>query len=568
MGLARSGVLPRLVKTGSPWQTFTPGLRTSLIIHCAVFSSSNYCVLGMVHCGRPSAGCGVCRARKIKCDQARPTCSQCWVATRACPGYRDQQSLMFRNETAAVIQKAKGNGLAYRASRGKMATPEPAQPLLWSNESVYGDQCPSLSPYLLNTITSDCIFQAICFFFSSFSDLTTTRLAKDCMCDGTLPETASGERALKASIASVGLANLANLHNSSDILRSAKKSYSVALNAINAALGDPMQTTQDTTLAAILCIFLYEIIIFEQPRSLDAWLIHTQGATALLEIRGGDQFQRQTGFHLFHAVRNEVLLGCLQRGERFPESMTKFPDNIAATSRTETLSDYKNDLTEITVMLCNLQAAIKDGYLQEAREILLLARSIDSQPLSFSRRFFARFPYKIHKWTDRVSNIWRESANVSHYDRCFHVYTSSEASNIWNNYRCARILVNRLIVTSLCPWERQNPNLAGNSGFENCGQISRSVSQQLAMEICLSVPFRLGLSRNGNTSTTRFEMMNSAAGVALIFPLYLAATVDGYPSPVCLWVMTCFNFLGRFIGINAALILLKTLPKAPGFLMT
>lgn len=41
-----------------------------------------------------------------KCDKKRPECSQCIRVGKKCPGYRDQLSLMFRDESSKVIQKA------------------------------------------------------------------------------------------------------------------------------------------------------------------------------------------------------------------------------------------------------------------------------------------------------------------------------------------------------------------------------------------------------------------------------------------------------------------------------
>ncbi|KAI0118640.1 hypothetical protein GGR51DRAFT_497171 [Nemania sp. FL0031] len=60
----------------------------------------------MVYCGKASEGCQSCRTRRIKCDKKRPECSQCIRVGKKCPGYRDQLSLMFRDESSKVIQKA------------------------------------------------------------------------------------------------------------------------------------------------------------------------------------------------------------------------------------------------------------------------------------------------------------------------------------------------------------------------------------------------------------------------------------------------------------------------------
>ncbi|RDW88756.1 hypothetical protein BP6252_00788 [Coleophoma cylindrospora] len=62
----------------------------------------------MVYCGKPSKGCGSCRERKIRCDQAKPMCSQCARLDRKeseCV-YRNLLDLSFRNESLAVIEKA------------------------------------------------------------------------------------------------------------------------------------------------------------------------------------------------------------------------------------------------------------------------------------------------------------------------------------------------------------------------------------------------------------------------------------------------------------------------------
>lgn len=59
----------------------------------------------MVYCGKASQGCQSCRGRRIKCDKKTPECSQCIRVGKKCPGYRDQLSLMFRDESSKVIQK-------------------------------------------------------------------------------------------------------------------------------------------------------------------------------------------------------------------------------------------------------------------------------------------------------------------------------------------------------------------------------------------------------------------------------------------------------------------------------
>ncbi|PVH90225.1 hypothetical protein DM02DRAFT_683428, partial [Periconia macrospinosa] len=55
--------------------------------------------------GRPSKGCELCRAKKVKCDEGKPICIHCSKSGHECK-YRDQADILFRNQTALAAQKA------------------------------------------------------------------------------------------------------------------------------------------------------------------------------------------------------------------------------------------------------------------------------------------------------------------------------------------------------------------------------------------------------------------------------------------------------------------------------
>ncbi|KAJ4164939.1 hypothetical protein LMH87_006592 [Akanthomyces muscarius] len=74
----------------------------------------------MVYCGRPSTSCNNCRAKKRRCDKAHPECGQCRRMGQKCPGYRDPSSLIFRDESSQVIDKA-------RSRINKRSAPAPQQ---------------------------------------------------------------------------------------------------------------------------------------------------------------------------------------------------------------------------------------------------------------------------------------------------------------------------------------------------------------------------------------------------------------------------------------------------------
>ncbi|KAJ5426687.1 hypothetical protein N7465_001757 [Penicillium sp. CMV-2018d] len=77
----------------------------------------------MVYCGRPSTSCNNCRAKKRRCDKAVPECGQCCRTGQKCPGYRDPSSLIFRDESTQVINRARSKV----SKRTLAATPPQAQ---------------------------------------------------------------------------------------------------------------------------------------------------------------------------------------------------------------------------------------------------------------------------------------------------------------------------------------------------------------------------------------------------------------------------------------------------------
>lgn len=113
----------------------------------------------MPNTGKPSKDCHLCRARRVKvsghacnmlhkltlptyvqCDLARPACQRCIRYGAQCPGYRDQQDLVFRHANPSTIKKRKK-----RAEKVKDAFPSPASTAGVSASSASNRSTPSLS---------------------------------------------------------------------------------------------------------------------------------------------------------------------------------------------------------------------------------------------------------------------------------------------------------------------------------------------------------------------------------------------------------------------------------------
>lgn len=89
--------------------------------------------------------------------------------------------------------------------------------------------------------TGDRISEAKCFFFRNYAGLAISHLAKDRLSLDVVSNRCSGERALKASVELIGLANLGNIYSAPNLLQSARRYYGLAVNEIKVALSDPIQ---------------------------------------------------------------------------------------------------------------------------------------------------------------------------------------------------------------------------------------------------------------------------------------------------------------------------------------
>lgn len=178
----------------------------------------------------------------MQCDQDTPTCSQCRRANRSCPGYRDQLSLMFRDESQAVVRKARA-----AASGRRGASP------------VHSSKPQSCSPAIMQPFTLAAQEQGTNFFLSTYAWINASSLIKrgfDYSPSSKLP---LSEKALLSCISSLGMAALSGIQKSRPLRLTATREYTSALKLTNAALRDSTEAKTDATLTAIVLLSFFEV---------------------------------------------------------------------------------------------------------------------------------------------------------------------------------------------------------------------------------------------------------------------------------------------------------------------
>jgi hypothetical protein len=244
----------------------------------------------MVYDGKPSKGCGNCRSRKIRCDQTRPACWECTRTNRECAGYRDELSLMFRDETQSVARKARSVHSSSAASTSSATSMRRRSPLRSgpcgfteqsSRSSVISDSFSGLdepvfeyssdpdlqfyahqrkqSPLGTHPDTGISKQEAICFFLQSHSYsgsvMITDTLTNFLMASGG----SLSQQAIQCSIVAVASAMLSRVRRSGSLCHAARKEYGSALELVNRALADPNEAKTNQTLCAVVLLALYEV---------------------------------------------------------------------------------------------------------------------------------------------------------------------------------------------------------------------------------------------------------------------------------------------------------------------
>ncbi|KAJ5089254.1 hypothetical protein N7532_007938 [Penicillium argentinense] len=539
----------------------------------------------MVYCGKPSKGCGHCRSRKIRCDQARPSCSQCVRAKRDCPGYRDQLSLMFRDESKSVVKKAvagssASSSSAPRQKRSPGRSPRTASPdgntssepelpadlytsalFDFNADPLYGTliQQSWQIPMEVQQPTAPTQEEAISFLLQSnaipgsfwMSDFVTKFLAQ---AGGTV-----GSQAMRASMTAVASAMLCRVRRITAFRDVARKEYVNALNLLNTALADVEEAKTNQALGAVVLLAIYEVVTSRAPKDIALWTNHITGATALLDLRGTDQLKTEAGLRLFLHLRYQIIISCIQRDCRVPESLLECTKYAMHLRQGEA---HSNRLIIIIGKLSNLRADIQDKTLTDNHEIVSIASGIEAELTAWLAALPPGFTYETRTKSPYDFLFQERCRGIDSFDEQYHVYPNFWACNTWDQYRCARIIVSELILSRMWKITEASGHPPSDEFRVHCKTL-RSTIRRLAVDICRSVPYILGAHQK-EMSPNCPPPESYLGGLMLLWPLFLAGVVEHPTSSLRRWVIGCLRMIGNAMGIDQALALMDIIALDPG----
>lgn len=192
----------------------------------------------------------------------RPACSQCIRLKVQCPGYRNPEDLIFRDQNQWVAQKYhRGRTREETQTRDIKDGRDGGQSLISGNSTTPNTQFPSHSgPNLIRAISFPTEELIIPFFLDYFA-ADRNELSQYIM--SRLNRTLGGaeDRVLSAAVTSVGYAVLSNIQNSPHDRIVARQRYGTAVRLTTLTLQGSIPCDTNSLLAAIILLSTFEVSI-------------------------------------------------------------------------------------------------------------------------------------------------------------------------------------------------------------------------------------------------------------------------------------------------------------------
>jgi hypothetical protein len=278
--------------------------------------------------------------------------------------------------------------------------------------------------------------------------------------------------------------------------------------------------------------------------SMKSWLNHIKGATALLALRGEEQLESEFGRSLFSQARTNIISGCYQTRTPIPDIIVQLSEKCRDKG-----ADPADDLSLIVFQFCNLRAEIPfhpPMTQSESTTRTTIARCISiAEALT---DWYGSLPPAFLPSPVSASTV-SSYVLLEYYD----VYEDVWTAGIVNYYRANSILVHEALINQLNFLRLRFPlGLNESLGLEDQVSQSRSTILFLIDAVCASVP-------------SLIQSNFAAAGVSLLWPLYVSAQISPRSAPVQAttrsWIIGRLEKIGVHMGVRQATMLARLLNK-------
>ena len=470
---------------------------------------------------------------RFQCDEGRPSCRRCIQGGELCIGYRDEFSLVFRNENEKAARKS-ARRRASTQSLSSSGTSSQTSRSSATASSVLGADDPSdLSAAQLFGLNLSSPFpwakivpqasapsaedQAVSTFFEKYVMYPCNSGSSPGFLEqlpGLFEEVRSeGKLALRWAVRAAAYATISNDQRSATLHDKALQCYGLALSALGEALADPRSIPDDYMLMTVVVLDLFETIFLHDTVSAGS---HAEGMAQILRLRGPDQIYGARGWSLFrvshHRLQKQQLIS---RQAILPES------EVWLNSLNEELPHIRVEkdtfqINKICERARNLLKSIKDTK-SPADEILDMVKQMhDLDQIAETWRQGPEWAYKtVHR-----SQISEDELVTYEFPKFIQLHHDVWIAYEWNYHRTARIILHKHLMDCLDRLQfLQEPF---QSDLCSLKQASVDTVQTLVDEVLSTVPQSLGdIDRNGNIMEIWSDTPKSKAvgGYFLLWPI-------------------------------------------------
>ena len=229
---------------------------------------------------------------------------------------------------------------------------------------------------------------------------------------------------LTSSMAAVGLMALAKSAQHSELVHPAHAKYAEAVRMVNAALA--VKCTDDRVLMSVVSLG-----VFEEVSDYKSWLLHIQGAAALIVARGQTQFSSSIAYRLFNQVRSDLITASINNNRPIPEAFIRLQETVDQSKKMPTF-------WRIGVLGTQCASLLADFKTRSTLKAVLLQRATMLQH-DFEKLLpllFAEEPYvTVQEPTADRTLVWNNRVDL---------YQDVGSIRLWNNWRNLLMIVCRV----------------------------------------------------------------------------------------------------------------------------
>ncbi|KAI9759369.1 MAG: hypothetical protein M1835_000389 [Candelina submexicana] len=426
----------------------------------------------MPRTARPSGACQNCKNHHVKCDEARPACRRCVRTKRVCPGYPEGLDLVLRdqNQAARAVVDRRRNALSKRTTAS-----------VDGSQTSQSQSPPSLTIPCGLVESEDT--QARCFLIANFVLFTRDSQA-DCSFLELLPtlfESLRVDCAVSLALTAVSRCMFGALvrKNRDTETADVRAAFIHAVAATRTAIEDPAEALSDATLMAVCLLGFYEAAR-DAFRSKLSSARHFHGAAALIENRKISNMNSELAKKIVLAVRNGIVTRAISHCDSIDTSSEVWQDFEQLPQNPATLLD------DMSVEVANVlgTASRTPQRIADVEEVETGPPSPTSGPLVRAIAAEAR----LASWPRAVPRNW---IPIRIYRR--HIHQEVIDAGLYSDY--CEIFPDVVICSTWNSWRRirlKNLSRIAQLDPESSGIQTVATMQQLADDICATIPFSLG----------------------------------------------------------------------------